>query len=168
MVANDIIKSVNHIVNMVKVVTKGEIKIRWMTLYYKIDYMDRLFLMWASEFVLIPDEKGSRDEKLLKSRSKSRLVDWEVQRHQFSIPTTHFTIPMELRNFEAPAPNLGDGIRLRSRIISQCTRCGMKIPEYKLVAVKFSMLCEQIWKQDLATKKPAMYGLIKSGSVMEK
>jgi hypothetical protein len=123
-----------------------------MTLYFKIDYLDRLFLMRASEFDLIVDEKSLKEEDRLKGRSKSRHIERKIQRNQYMVPTTHFSIPFELRNFEAPAPNLGDGIRKKSRIISQCTRCAMKVPEYKLTPIKLSMLLDSVQKSDLAVK----------------
>jgi hypothetical protein len=52
--ANDILKTCNFIAEHVKGVSKeGEKKkVKRMTLFFKIDCMERLFLLYASEFLL--------------------------------------------------------------------------------------------------------------------
>lgn len=52
--ANDILKTCNFIADHVKKVSKGgdRKKVKRMTLYFKIDCMERLFLMYASELLM--------------------------------------------------------------------------------------------------------------------
>lgn len=122
MVANDLMQICTRIVNIVRFVSK-HLKVWRMTLFFKVDRQDWIFLLTASEFTLT---KMSKEE-----RGYNPVV-----------PVTDFLISKDFWNFRSCAPKLGDGIKISAKIISQCTWCGLKVPEYKLVAVPFKLMAE--------------------------
>lgn len=70
-----------------------------MTLFFKIDWQDWIFLMQASEFQLV---KLSKEEK----------------GYNPGVPVTDFLISKDLWTFWSCAPKLGDGIKPSAKIIS--------------------------------------------------